>query len=59
LPSSDQALAFRPPYPKWFVCGSWMAMTQSLITKKAKQITPTKYDIYTLRGRLYLGLHQV
>lgn len=59
LPSSELALALRPPYPKWFVCGSWMAMKQNLIKKKAKQITTTKHDIYKFRGQLYFGLHQV
>jgi hypothetical protein len=59
LPSSELAIAFRPPYPKWFVCGSWMAMKQSLIKKEAKKITLTKLDIYTFRGRLHYGLHQI
>jgi len=59
LPSSVLALAFRPPYPKWFVCGSWMEMKQSLIKKEAKKITPTKLDIYTFRGCLHYGLHQI
>jgi len=59
LPSSELALEFRPLYSKWFVCGSWMAMTQCLIKKEAKKITPTKHNIYTFRGQLHYGLHHI
>jgi len=53
LPTSELVLTFRPPYPKWFVCGSMMAMKNNIFTRdKARQVTATKFDIYTIQGDL-------
>jgi len=59
LPTSDLALAFRPPYPKWLPCDSLLGMNQKLITKEKDKVTIAKCNIYTFRGHLHLDLHHV
>ena len=59
LPTSELALAFRPPYPKWLPCDSLLGMRQKLITKEKDKVTATKYNLYTFRGHLHLDLSHV
>ncbi|RHN45392.1 hypothetical protein MtrunA17_Chr7g0230461 [Medicago truncatula] len=59
LPTSDLALAFRPPYPKWFPCDSLLGMSQKFIPKEKDKVTVAKCNIYNFRGRLHLDLHHV
>ena len=59
LPTTDLALAFRPPYPKWLPCDSLLGMKQTLITKEKDKVTVAKCNIYTFRGHLHLDLHHV
>jgi len=59
LPTSDLALAFRPPYPKWLPCDSLLGMNQKLITKEKDKVIVAKCNIYTFRGHLHLDQHHV
>ena len=53
LPTSELALAFRPPYPKWFFCDSLLGMKQKLKTKEKDKVTATKCNLHTFRGRSF------
>jgi len=59
LPTSDLALAFRPPYPKWLPCDSLLAINQKFITKEKDKVIVAKCNIYTFRGHLHLNLLHV
>jgi len=49
LPTSEMALAFRPPYPTWFFCDSVLGMKQKLKMKEKDKVTATKCNLYTFR----------
>ena len=59
LPTSDLALAFRPPYPEWFFCDSLLGMKQKLKTKEKDKVTATKCNLYTFRGHLHFNLFHI
>jgi hypothetical protein len=59
LPSSELALAFRPPYPKWLPCDSLLGMNQKFKTKEKDKVTWTKHYLHTFRGYIHLDLSHV
>lgn len=42
LPIGELALDFRPPFPRWFVCGSHLSVLQNEYLKPAKWVVSTK-----------------
>jgi len=59
LPTSELALAFRPPYPKRFFCDSLLGMKQKLKTKEKDKVTATKCNMHTFRGHLHFNLSHI
>jgi hypothetical protein len=59
LPTSELALAFRPPYPKWLPCDSLLGMRQKLITKEKDKVTWTKFYLDNFRGSLHLNFPHI
>jgi len=59
LPTSELALAFRPPYPKWLFCASLLGMKQKLKTKEKDKVTATKCNLYSFRGHLHFNLSHI
>lgn len=59
LPTSELALAFRPPYPKWLYCMSSLGMRQHFLKREEDKVVWAKQHLYNFRGHLHLDLPHI
>lgn len=59
LPTSEMTLDFAPLFPRWFVCGEFIKGRKNECLKPAQRMTPTKYNIYYVKGHLHIDVSHV
>lgn len=53
------ALAFAPPFQRWFICGEDLKVLKNEILKPAKGVTPTKHDVNSFKGHHNVDINHV
>lgn len=59
LPSADIKLAFRPPFPRWFICGSDIEVLKNESLKLAKRVVSLKHNLHSFKGHLHVNIEHV
>lgn len=59
LASCEMALAFLPPFSRWFIFGSSLNDLKNTYKKPTQRVVPTKFGIHNYQGYLHIDTNHV